>query len=415
MSLKLDASIADTGTKFRLFVQPRFVKGFEEPEVIHVTLPPDEIQAGPSDNRMHVLDAVNKRPYGRSNQRPFLGRFNPPIEAAKDGHFDHLRVDSRDFSCATMYATVRRVLDVWEDYFERRIEWHFRLDFDRMELIPLIEWDNAQSGYGFLEFGFARTPFGGIDKTKPYCQNFDVLAHELGHSIIFAEVGFPNNITLTDEYGGFHESAGDLAAIISALHFNKLVNLLLENSKGNLFTVNEITRVGEVSNVRQIRLAFNYERMTTVSREPHEFSLPLTGAIFDVFVEIFQKKLVEANLISQDLADRSYHSPDEDIDDEQIQKEFKEAYEDKTNEFKTALLEARDYLGQILALTWNNFSPHFLTYRDIGTKMLSVDQDLTNGKNQDTIRDCFKWREISLPSDSIALEPHSLTTCGLLS
>ena len=55
------------------------------------------------------------------------------------------------------------------------------------------EWDNAQPGYGFLEFGYGRRPGGGIDHDRPYCENFDVLAHELGHSIIFSQVGFPSN------------------------------------------------------------------------------------------------------------------------------------------------------------------------------------------------------------------------------
>ena len=92
-----------------------------------------------------------------------------------------------------MYATVRRVLDIWEDYFGHRLDWHFESQFERLELIPLIDWDNAQSGFGFLEFGFGRTVSGTVDHTRPYCENFDVLAHELGHSIIFSEVGFPSS------------------------------------------------------------------------------------------------------------------------------------------------------------------------------------------------------------------------------
>ncbi len=244
MSMKLDAALETTGTRFRLFVQPRFVRGFEEPETIWVSIPPEDIQAGPADDRMYVLDAINKRPYDRFNQRPFFGQSHPRVQPGPDGHFDHLDTDSREFSSATMYATVRRVLDIWEDYFDRRIAWHFRLDFDRLELIPLIEWDNAQSGYGFLEFGFGRSIFGGIDRSHPYCQNFDVLSHELGHSIIFAEVGTPFNFTHTAEYGGFHESAGDLVAIVAFLHFRKAVDLLLQGSHGNLFTVNELARVG---------------------------------------------------------------------------------------------------------------------------------------------------------------------------
>jgi hypothetical protein len=414
--MQLDAKIAETGTKFKVFVQPRGLPAFSEPETIRVALPPGKIQAGPADDRMFVLDAVNKKPYNLYNQRqdPHLGSKNPPVESGPEGHFDHLDIDSREFSCTTMYATVRRVLDIWEDYFGYTIEWHFLLDFERMQLIPLIEWDNAHSGYGFLEFGYGRLPDEALDLTNPYCQNFDVLAHELGHSIIFAEVRFPTESSGTDEYGGFHESAGDLVAIISSLHFHKVADHLLDRSKGNLFTINELTRVGELDKSRQIRLAFNYERMSTVTKEPHDLSKPLTGAIFDIFVEVFQKELVNASLITQDLADRSYHAPYEDINDDEIQSEFDRAYKAKAGEFKKALLKARDYLGQLLARTWSTLSPHYLTYNEVGLGLLSSDRNISGGLHQQTIRECFQWREITFPTDSIAFQPRKLSDCGII-
>ena len=415
MSMRLDAAIAETGTRFLIFSQPRFIPFFEQPEVVYVSIPPNQILPGPADDRMYVLDAVNKRPYGFFNQRPYFGPSNPPVQPGPDGHFDHLDVNSREFSAATMYATVRRVLDIWEDYFERRIEWHFRINFEKLELIPLINWDNAQSGYGFLEFGYGRTPAGGIDRTRPYCQNFDVLAHELGHSIIFAEVGIPDNNTNTDEYGGFHESAGDLVAMISSLHFNKVVDRLLENTKGNLFTTNELNRIGELSEIRQIRELFNYERMSTVSREPHDLSLPLTGAIFDVFVEVFQKELVQAGLISQELARRSFHSPDEDEDDDVIQAEFAAAYSGKEKQFKEAMLRARDYLGQLLAHAWNSLSADNLTYVKVALQLMSSDVAVSGGQHQNIIRECFIWREISFPANSLAFQIRRLNDCGLRS
>jgi hypothetical protein len=414
MSMKLDAAIAETGTKFLIFPQPRYIKFFEQPEVVRVAMPPDKIQPGPADERMYVKDAVNKRPYGPLNQPPYQGPANPPVLPGPGGHFDHLNPDSREFSCATMYATVRRVLDIWEDYFGRRIEWQFRMDFEKLELIPLISWDNAQSGYGFLEFGFGRTPAGGIDTTRPYCQNFDVLSHELGHSIIFAEVGIPNSdATTTEEYGGFQESGGDLVAMISSLHFDKVVGHLLDNTKGNLFTANELERIGELSESRQIRELFNYERMSTVGREPHDLSLPLTGAIFDVMVEVFQKELVQKGLISEDLAQRSLHSAEVVIDDGTIQSEFAAAYELNPQGFKDSLLRARDYLGKLIARVWDRLSADNLTYVKVGLELLNADQSVSGGQHQNTIRECFAWREISFSANSLAFQIRKLDDCGV--
>ncbi|MEW6543166.1 MAG: hypothetical protein AB1411_06095 [Nitrospirota bacterium] len=408
MSLTLDAKLTSTGTRFRIFPQSRFLQAFKKPETIYVSPAPQAIKPGPADDRFYVLDAINKRPYDQRHGRvdPYSGPVRPLLKPGADGHFDHFDVESRDFLVATMYATVRRVLDIWEDYFGRTIEWHFNLDFERLELVPLIEWDNAHSGYGFLEFGYDRLRPGVPDHSKPHCENFDALAHELGHSLIFAEIPTPPQPAQTTEYWGHHEAAGDLVAIVAALHSDRVVSHLLDSSRGNLFTPNVLNRIGDVSASKEVRKAFNDERMSTVPEEEHELSKPLTGALFDVFVEVFQKELVKRGLITQKLADRSNHGPDDDEDDPAIQAEFNEAYAGNKAGFQQALLEARDYLGTLLARTWTGMSPYFFTYSALGRKLLSVDRHM-GGQHQETIRSCFQWREIRLPKDS---PPHRIRT-----
>lgn len=405
MSMTLDKAVAESGTRFRLFAQARYLSAFSQPETVFVSVPPALMQPGPADDRMFVVDAIGKKPYGPSGGNPqWQGAVRPPVHPGQDGHYDQIPVGTREFSCATMYATVRRVLDIWEDYFGHDIEWFFRLHFSRLELIPILEWDNAQSGYGFLEFGYGRLPNGSINHANPYCENFDVLAHELGHNILFTEVGFPKSEkTSTAQYGGFQESGGDLVAIIACLHFNSVVDYLLESSKGNLFTVNELDRLGELPDGREIRVAFNYERMSTVNEEPHNLSLPLTGAIFDIFVDFFQTELVKKGLISAELAARSTHgiAPNSELED--IQQEFKQAYTGHEVAFKVALLTARDYLGRLLATTWSTLKPDYLTYNQVGLALMDADRQLMNGANHQTIRSSFAWREITLLQPSLML------------
>ena len=153
-----------------------------------------------------------------------------------------------------------------------------------------------------------------------------------------------------------HESAGDLVAIVAVLHSHSVVDHLLQHTQGNLFTVNELNRIGELSDSREIRVAFNYARMSDVRDEPHDRSLPLTGGIFDVMLEVYQKNLVQRGLITQDLvtqdlADRSTQGIGRDQDLDAIQADFARAYKGHEPGFKEALLEARDYPGQLLALT----------------------------------------------------------------
>lgn len=80
---------------------------------------------------------------------------------------------------------------------------------------------------------------------------------------------------------------------------------------------------------------------------------------------------------------------------------------------KKSLLAARDYLGQLLALTWGNLSPNYLTYHKILRGLLRADRQLTGGEHQQTIRDCFSWREITIPPGSMLLRTFRLDECGL--
>ncbi|HJQ37621.1 MAG TPA: hypothetical protein VKB93_10820 [Thermoanaerobaculia bacterium] len=417
MSLTLDRALATagTGTRFKIFPQPRFLPSFQTPEVVVINVPAGEVQAGPADDRMFVVDAINKQPYTPFTSPPYAGEKNPPVKPGPSGHFDHLDPESREFGCATMYATVRRVLDIWEDYFGHPLPWVFDVDFARLELIPLIEWDNAQSGYGFLEFGFGRTIGGDIDHTRPYCENFDVLAHELGHNILYSQTGIPTNPSDPKiDYGGYQESGGDLTAIIASMHFHSVIDHLLKKTRGNLFTVNELERVGELSGSREIRVAFNSKRMGDVGTEEHERSLPLTGGIFDVMVEVFQKRLVAKNLISADLALRSTQGPGGSPDTKKIQKEFDAAYKGHEAAFKEELLQARDYLGKLLARTWSNLDPNFLSYLTVVRQLLKSDRELTNGEHQQTIRECFSWRGISAPGAFAQAGFRTLDACNVV-
>lgn len=398
MSIELDSRLVETGTRFKIFPQPRYLSAFSEPEIIYVSVAPSQIQPGPADDRMYVIDPPNKRPYQLHQYPPFRGETNSPVKAGPDGHFDYIAPDRREFCCTTMYATVRRVLDIWEDYAGARIEWIFAQDFERLELIPLVDWNNAHSGYGFLEFGYGRSGSSTNDCSRPYCQNFDVLAHELGHNLLYRLLDFPDRETFA--FNAAHEAGADLTAVISTLHFTKVVDHLLFETKGNLFTVNELERIGELSNDRQIRNAFNYYKMPDVAdtNDYYLYALPLLGAVFDILVEIFQKKLVSKALISQQLADLSNHSyldPTASEDDDKIQRQFAISYDKNPDGFKRSLLEARDHVGYVLTKTWMKLKPpKDLTYSKILAAMLEVENEINSGENAQTIKDCFAWREI---------------------
>ncbi|MDH3660613.1 MAG: hypothetical protein OEU92_11405 [Alphaproteobacteria bacterium] len=389
-----DLAIQQFGTRVRLFGQSHYIEGFEEPEVVWLSPPAGTVGPGPSDDRMYVVDPIGKdEPYEFPYLPPYRGPARPPVEPDADGHFDYLDVNTRAFIAAHMYGGIRRTLDIWEGYFGRRIEWQFRSHFERLELVPIIDWDNAQSGYGFIETGFGPSQTG---EAQPFCLNFDVLAHELGHSIVFTEVGH-DEATVSDEYLGFQEAMGDLIALISAMHFNSVLDRTLASSAGNLYVLNESNRLGELSDVAQVRLASNARKLSDFEdgwSDAHFLAQPLVGAIFDCLVDVYQDRLLQDGLIDTELRDLTEVTPYEQLDEGIVQERFAEAYHGHHDAFKAALIEARDYIGQCLVFVLTRTSPHFLRYADVGETWLAADRQLSGGRFNEDFRANLTWRDI---------------------
>lgn len=398
MSKFLDEKARENGTKFLIYPQNKSLSGFEKPEIVYIDIPTGTIKEGPEDDRIYVVDAINKGPFGSTSSPSFKYRYEgdhePAVQPNDRGHFDHLKPGERAFSSAAMYATVRRVLDIWEDYFGEKIQWPWPNKSQKLLLIPrVMNFNNAWSSpEGFIEFGYG-------EDNQPYCENFDVLAHELGHTIKNYIIGIPNENGYTPEYSGHHEAFGDLVAVVSVLHFDSVLDHILNNTKGNLFSVNELSRMGELSQSREIRMAFNDKKMHDVGTEPHDLSEPFTGGSFDILVEVFQHNLIERGLISEDLGKRSFNDGTI-INVEAIQKEFNQYYQGKESEFKEALLDARDYFGKLMAKAWSKTSPNKLSYGKVLNNIIEADQELNQGKYKKAILDCFDWREIIPVSDN---------------
>jgi hypothetical protein len=311
------------------------------------------------------------------------------------GHFDHLPIDSPEFEAAHVYGVIRFTLDVWERYFGGEIPWHFGAEYDRLEVSILPDLDNARMGYGFLEAGYHHEEETG--ELAPFTLNFDVLAHEVGHAIIYSVVGLPDPGAEQGEYFGFHESAADLTALIAVLHFDSVIDRLLDNTRGNLDTYNELSRIGELSGNDQIRVADNTRRLSDFAAgwdDEHDLSEPLTGAAFDIFVDIYHELLLERGLISpavEDLADQVEEDP---AFEPVIQAVFEEAYDADPQGFRAALVDARDTLGAYLAGTWSRLDADYLSYDDVMDAMLDTDLELSGGRYASIIAVDMAWRDI---------------------
>jgi hypothetical protein len=391
------------GTRFKLYPQPGFLDDFKTPDIVTLSAPAGTIGPGPADVRMYTLFPIGKpRPYGiapspqhggRALSPPWHGDIHPPAEPDENGHFDYLEPGTPQFEAAHLFGTTHFVLDIWENYFGRPIPWHFQSVYKRLELSILPSLENAYSGFGFIEVG-GDTRSGIF---RPFSLNFDVIAHEMGHLIIYSEIGLPDPKLSQGEYWGFHESAADLVALISSLHFDSLVNSLLDSTSGNLLTYNVLSRMAEIEPHQQIRIAANNVRLSEFAagwRKEHLLSQPLTGAFFDIFVDIFHEMLLEQGVITQEMEDKSHElliSPEQ---APALQTLFDTAFNLNPQGFKDALLLTRDIVGTYLADTWDRLTPENLTYLRVARTFEQVDVETSGGRFEKLIRGNFDMREI---------------------
>jgi len=404
------------GTRVRLF--PQTPVGDDEliPETVWLSTPPQRLGPGPSDDRMYVIDPLDKPiPYGNNaappNRPPLFqippwrGPVYPSALPSPDGHLDHIPLGTPEFEAAHVYGAARFVLDIWEGYLGGPVPWHFRNDHRRLEIVLLRHFDNATAGYGYMEIGSAETQDGDI---SPFSLNFDLIAHEVGHLLIFSLLGLPDLDQTDGEYYAFHESTADVISLISALHFDSVVEQLLDDTSGNLYTYNQLARIAELSTFEQIRLANNRERMEDYAEgwhNEHHLAQPLTGAMFDILVDIFHEHLLDRGLVSEKAEDLADLLQRDDQAQDIIQTIFDEAYEQAPEGFKEALLDARDDAALGLAATWRSLEVDGLNFRTVGERLLQIDRALNDGRYQRLIANNLGWRQIGEISAGPRLAP----------
>ncbi len=389
---------ASLGTRFLLYPQSPATPGYDKPELVWISDKQGSVLPGPQNDRMYVVNpSVDKQPYEYPYLPPYSGMIAPPAEPSPEGHFDHIDPSDPAFLGTHVFGCIARVLDVWEGYLGHRINWHFADTYERLEIIPLIDWDNAQSGYGLLEFGYRPTEAGGRDL---FALNFDVIAHEIGHSILFSEIGLPmaGGMPGPDLFA-YHEGVSDLCSLIAMLHFDTALDRVLRRGSGNLMALNELNRVAELADERQIRIAGNALKMSGVGTQVHDKSRPFTGGFFDALIQTYHNIVVAQGLV--DLPAGSItDARDIDADLEQIYaRAFEADYDLKHFQLKAALADARDIMAFGLAKSWGRLDCENLNYADAGFAVCDALQEHGHGNVADSLIESLAWREIITPYD----------------
>jgi hypothetical protein len=399
------------GTRIRLY--PQAGADFPHPEIVTISPRAGTLRPGPDDGAMHaILPASPKAPYAPPHfLPPYDGALLPPPTPDAAGHLDHLSPGTPQFLAAHLYGAARFTLDVWEGYLGHRLRWWHADARPLLELVPTVDWNNAHSGPGFVETG---TRLNAAGEAGRFCLNLDVVAHEIGHAIVFSKVGVPRPGRLTAQYLAFHETMADLVALLTALHFDSVVDRFLAQALGNLYALSVVNRVGELSAVEQIRTVDFSARLESfrgfalradgtwhdpsgAGRTQHQLSQPLTAAIFSTLIETYQDALVRAGVIAPDDDARGWTEAEIAADLDGLLDRVGREFHRLRPVFHAALAEARDWTGRLVARLLARVPADDLDFATVAGLFLELAGPLAQEENALAFALSFARRDFELP------------------
>jgi hypothetical protein len=240
-------------------------------------------------------------------------RYVPPASEKKFGGYQLASSDdiyAHDFNQVSVFATVLETMAMFEepDALGRSLTWAF--EAPQLLVVPRAgEWANAfyERESHSLQFFFVSPAEPG--KPTVYASlSRDIVAHETAHAILDGIVPTLYN-SITPQSLGLHEAIADLTALLISFRSRKLRESVLARTEGKL---NDSTAFSAVapelalardpgSNAKYLRNLLNQKTLDRQDRsldadgvpnrvnryEPHALSEVLSGALYSVFVRIY--------------------------------------------------------------------------------------------------------------------------------
>lgn len=202
------------------------------------------------------------------------------------------------FHQVNVWAVLQKAIGFFEEGsgLGRRIPFGF--EGNRLIVLP-------HAGYGKNAFYDRKSKslqfyyFDEGDKRVFTCLSTDIINHEFGHAVLdgIRPYYFESALVQT---GAFHEFIGDLTAILIILRNNNFRGKIAAETNGDISTAAQLTSLAEefgsaVSDKPYLRTALNDSTMESIrdSDEPHKVSQVLTGAMFDIIIELTRHYIAE--------------------------------------------------------------------------------------------------------------------------
>jgi hypothetical protein len=256
-----------------------------------------DIQPGLVNSRVVIQDSIVK-----------------PAQPDDEGHYMYWPGTS-EFDQVNAFYYTTFTLRMYERYAQRGLPWSF--PSPRLAIDP-HRGDGANAFYSEQDRLLGFNSFQGNGTFVYAAQSADVVTHETGHAVLDGLRDLFN-----ESFGlganAFHESFGDMTAVLVALHDDSLIQRLLDWTKGDLrmssflSTLAEqmtITLRQEADRAKHIQRHTIYLRNTLntfrvrpfdelpadtnnpegeLSREAHNYSRLFSGAFYDILVGIYER------------------------------------------------------------------------------------------------------------------------------
>jgi hypothetical protein len=262
----------------------------------------------------------------------------------------------------TVFEAANKVKDAAEEWSGRHVAWGVD-GILAIEAHTFVDYNAFYSPSArMIFFGVVpyRLPNTTTLKIFETATSWEMAAHEVGHA-----VHHPLKPNADGTHLGFRtwaESFADQATMWTQLRDPGRVQALLRGP--DLHTSNALSRIGEASGVffgtgEPSRDAVNDATVSTTSPEIHDRSEVLTGAVYRLFLGIYEELRPQGS--------------------------------------EQALRQAGDIMGIFLAQTTDHTPENRMTLEDVGKAYLKVDAEIFDGRYRERLVDEFRRREIFDP------------------
>ncbi len=348
--------------------------------IVVLVYPQNPFTSEPEVRRMNIHDIGSELVNSRLQVRDLRGA---KAVADEDGHYLYWP-GTPEFDQVNAFYYASFTLRMYERYAGRSIPWAF--PSPRLTISPSI----GNEGNAFYHEQDKLLGFHLITDAKgesfSTAQSADIVSHETAHAVLDGLRDLYN-----ESFGlgptAFHESFGDISAVLVAMHDDTLIKQVLSWTKGNLRTSNIISEIAEQisaehpegvdSDTIYLRNAFNhlsyqpYDQLpyvpthpsTELGRQPHNYSRLFTGAFYDIIVGLYERLSAQM-----------------------------QPY--------IAIYRARDIAGRILTTAIELGPVGEFDFSDMARAFLSAESILYDGRYNDVLRTVFNARGILSDADA---------------